>query len=161
VWEALRLAAGSWQQRAAGVTEQVSDSQLAQIGREALSKAGIGIAQVNTYRGLAGSWLAAKTQLHALDEDQQIPAGAIFTPPWAITTANGVEPRYRARVNWAVEAPDGEQFEKWSTYEVDAPLTTLGDLLGEAEDAAEDYVDSDQVYAASGLSVLDFELERV
>lgn len=161
VWQALRLAAGETAQQVRGATEALSDLELENIGRDVLSAGGVGVAQVNAYRKIAGQWLAAKTRLHTLDPDTQITAAAIFAPPWAQTVGSSTPDRYRVRVNWEAEDSTGNIFNKWSTYDIDGPLTSVNDLLGLAAKGARSNVESHQVFTAQTLTPSDFDLQQL
>jgi hypothetical protein len=147
VWSTLRQAAGAWQFQAAG--------------REILSQAGVGIQQVNTYRGLAGQWLAAKQRLQAADGDSQIVANQIFKPPWATTIDGAVPDRFRLRVAWQITPTAGDVFTKWSTYELTTPLTTINDALAAAGDKAAGDKYLALLSGDSLPTVSDYEIEQV
>lgn len=161
VWDALRRTVGQWSYQTQGIGSQPSDTELLDAGRKILSAQGVGIQQVNQYRGLAGEWRGAHETLLNLDPDEQIRGSSIFQPPWAITAADGVDNRYQFRVKWQITPVEGDPFVKWSTYEVDNPLTTVADLLDQAGTKA---AGDRYLYLLSGGSApeaTDYELEQL
>lgn len=131
VWEKLREAAGSWLWSTAGRGGEPTPSELQDIGAGVLSSRGIGGATVSTYRGIAGSWLAAKEHLAGREPQEQVEGRDIWQPPWAKTTSSSVPSEYRARAEWRITPSEGESYTKWSTYELQNPLTSRGDVEDE------------------------------
>ena len=161
IWQSLRQAAGSWQLQATGQLQQATADEIETAGRQVLSAQGVNAANVSTYRGIAGSWLAAKTRLQGLDQDQQITAREIFVPPWS-TTANSPAPdRYRIRAQWELTTPEGEVLNKWGSYELTTPLTNLTDVLAQAQAQAGTVPTSDWPAGAVVTGINDYELEQI
>lgn len=161
VWQSLRVAAGTWQFQAQGGGELPPTADLEAAGREILSRSGIGIQQVNTYRGIAGQWLASKQRLQAAENNLQVTGQQIFTPPWATTTGGEQLSRYRVRINWEITPVAGEVFTKWSAYELTAPITTIEDALSQAgaKAAGDKYLDL--LSGGAPLGVADYEIEQI
>jgi hypothetical protein len=138
-----------------------SEAVLQSTGASLLSEQGVTIFNVNTYRGVAGSWAQAKANLQALNPADQIPGEAIFTPPWAKTAVSGVPDRYAIRVNWQWTPPSGEVTTHWSYYELNGPLSSVDNALSQAYRNA---TGNDCWVALSNLStpeVADFEIEQI
>jgi hypothetical protein len=161
VWQTLRVAAGTWQHQASGGGETPSLAQLEEAGRAVLSQAGVGIQQVNAYRGVAGQWLAAKQRLHAADSAAQVQGNQIFTPPWATTAGPDQQSRFRVRVNWTITPTAGDVFNKWSTYEMTAPVTSIDDVLGQAAAKAAGDKYLSLLSGGAEPAVADYEIEQV
>lgn len=161
IWKDLRTNAGSWQFAAQGVAQPWDPTELESAGRAILSAQGVNGATVSTFRGIAGSWLGSKQNLHALGEQEQITGNAVFTAPWARTADASVPSRYRLRTQWQIEPAAGDVFTTWKADEIDGPLTSLVDLLGQAEPTPK--TDSGKLLLSGGGPplLLDFELEQV
>jgi hypothetical protein len=132
IWQELRQTVGRWAWTASGEGGSPSVGDLEARGKAILSEQGVGIQQVNKAREAAGEWRGAREQLASLRPDQQVPAQAIFRPPWAETAATGVPEQFRARVQWQITPTTGDTFTKWSTYELTSPLLTTGDVIDQA-----------------------------
>jgi hypothetical protein len=161
VWANLRSAAGTWAYQAGGGGEMPTEAELEESGRQILKDQGVTIQTVNTYRALAGQWQSAREALASADEGSQITASQIFTPPWANSDTDAVPSRYRVRVNWELTPAAGDVFTKWSSYELTSPLTSLDDILAQAEGKARD---DKYLYLLSGgaaPSVSDYEIEQI
>jgi hypothetical protein len=161
VWQNLRQVAGAWSYQRAGVQVPADDDLVQGIGKQILSEQNVGIQNVNRYRGIASDWLSAKNALHDLDPDDQIDGKAIFTPPWATTAGLGVPARYRVRVQWELHPDSETESLTWRAYEVDGPLTSLSDLLGQASDAMGKNPSSDNPLGSYGPFVNDYTLEQI
>lgn len=161
LWSSLRQAAGTWQWQAQGGGELPPPEQLEETGRGILQRQGVGIQEVNTYRALAGQWRTAKQQLHDLGETDQVTAGGIFTPPWSQTFTGATPSRYRVRVQWNVEPLEGDAFTTWGSYELDSPLTSLGDILDQAGALVGTKPSSDMPLGALVTGAADYELEQI
>lgn len=161
IWSSLRAAAGSWQFSARGVAQPWDPTELEAAGRAILSAQGVNGATVSTFRGIAGSWLGSKQRLHALGEQEQITGRAVFTAPWARTADASVPSRYRLRTQWQVTPSTGDPFTVWKADEIDGPLTTLADMLGQAQPTAK--TTSGQAILSGDTPPLlaDFELEQI
>ena len=161
VWDQLRINAAQWEQQITGQTSGSSDADLAQRGAEILKQSGVGIAQVNAYRAVAGQWLSAKQTVQSEGGDQQLTARSVFRPPWATTVGGEQSDRYRIRVNWQVTPTAGDVFNKWSTYELTSPLTTIDQALAHAQGKA--LGDKYLVLLSGGapLQVTDYEIEQI
>ena len=161
LWSSLRQAAANWYYQSLGITPPESAAQLESTGASILSGQGVSVQGVNTYRQVAGNWLRAKENLQALNPEDQIPGEAIFTPPWAQTTAAGGPDRYRIRVNWNWTTDSGEQTNQWSTYELSGPISSTANSLKQAYSLA---TGNDCWVALSNLStpeVADYEIEQI
>lgn len=161
IWSGLRVAAATWQWQAQGGGEIPSQAELEATGADILRSQGVGIQQVNAYRAIAGQWRSAHEKAQALENDEQVMAGAIFRPPWAQTAPAGVPVRYRVRVNWELTPAVGDIFNKWSTYELTAPITTIGDVLGQAGSKAAGDRYLYQLSGGSPPSISDYEIEQI
>lgn len=161
VWSSLRTAAGTWQWQAQGGGELPPQSELEAAGRGILSQAGIGIQQVNQYRGIAGAWRGAKDRLQSALGGDQITARHIFTPPWATTGGDEQDSRYRLRVQWEITPTSGEPFTKWHSYELTNPLTSIGDALAQAGDkiAGDKYLSL--LAGDSSPTIADYQIEMI
>ena len=161
IWSSLRQAAANWYYQSLGITPPESAAQLESTGASVLAGQGVSVQGVSTYRQVAGNWLRAKENLQALNPEDQIPGEAIFTPPWAQTTAAGVPDRYRIRVNWNWTTDSGEQTNQWSTYELSGPISSTANSLKQAYSLA---TGNDCWVALSNLStpeVADYEIEQI
>lgn len=161
LWSALRVNAATWQWQAQGGGELPSQAELEATGAEILSQQGVGIQNVNAYRAIAGAARAAHDSLQSLDLNAQLTSKQIFVPPWAKTTSDAVASRYSIRVLWNVTPAEGEVFSKWSTYEVTSPLTTMADILDQANALAKTVPTSDQIATANQLEAGDYELQQI
>jgi len=161
IWQSLRQAAGSWQLQATGELQNATMDEIDATGREVLSAQGVNAAGVSTYRGIAGQWLAAKTRLQGLDQDQQITAREIFTPPWSTTAGAATPDRYRIRANWEITTPDGTVLNQWGSYELTTPLTNLTDVLAQAQAQAGTIPNSDWPVGGVVTGINDYELEQI
>jgi hypothetical protein len=161
IWSSLRQAAGTWQLQATGTLAGATDEEIQSAGVDALSGQSVAATGVSTYRGIAGAWLSAKQNLHQLDQDAQITAREIFTPPWSITANTAVDPRYRVRAEWEITTPDGQVFNKWGSYELTTPLTNMTDVLAQAQAQAGTAPNSDWPVGALVTGVNDYELEQI
>ena len=161
VWALLRRNAATWEFQASGESQPPSEDELQTRGAQILREQGVGIQEVNTYRAVAGQWLAAKQRLQGADGSQQVLAEQIFRPPWAQTTGGESDSRYRIRVNWQITPAAGDVFNKWSTYEVSTPITSIEDVLAHAN--AKMVQDKYLVLLSGGSppDVSDFELEQI
>lgn len=161
IWTSLRNAAGSWQLQATGNLENATENEIQAAGTQVLTASGVSAGSVSTYRGIAGQWLAAKNRLQGLDQDQQITAREIFTPPWATTNQTGVDARYRIRANWEIATPDGTVLNQWGSYELTTPLTNLTDVLAQAQAQAGTIPNSDWPVGGLVTGINDYELEQI
>jgi hypothetical protein len=161
VWSSLRQAAGSWAFQAAGGGPTPSIADLEALGTRILSEQGVGIQQVNSYRALAGTWRQAAANAQNLPADQQILAQDIFVPPWAKTTAAGVPSEYRVRVQWQVQPTVGEAFTTWGTYQLTSPLTTIADVLTQAQGLVGKKPTSATPPGANITGIVSYEIEQV
>lgn len=161
IWSNLRQAVGTWQAQAQGLPQPYDPDAIDAAGRSILGAQGINGATVSTFRGIAGSWLGAKNNLHALGPFEQITAPAVFTAPWARTANPAVPSRYRLRTQWQVESAAGEQFTITKSDEIDGPLTTTADLFGAAAPTPDTTSGQAILASASPSQLLDYELEMV
>jgi hypothetical protein len=161
LWTQLRVTAATWAFQAQGGGDLPSGADLESAGAEILRGQGVGIQAVNTYRGIAGQWRGAKQVLHGLDDDEQIPAAAIFSPPWATTSSGAVPNRYRIRVEWEFNPDIGDSYTQWSNYELTGPLTSVADALAQAAQMKGRNPKSDDPGGAQGPYVNDYELEQI
>lgn len=161
VWSRLRETAASWQFAAQGREQPYDPAELQSAGREILRAQGINVQVVNTFRGLAGQWRAAKEALNRADPDTQIVSGQIFRPPWSTTASDAVPTRYRLRTQWQFQTTAGDAAEVWKTDEITAPLTTIGDALSQASIRPD--ITSPPLFtmAASPPVMTDYQLEIV
>ncbi len=161
IWSSLRQAAGSWWYGTNGLPLPASTSVLESTGASILSQQGVTIFNVNTYRQVAGSWAQAKANLMALNPADQITGEAIFTPPWATTTAAGVPDRYRIRVNWEW-SPEGQATtSQWSTYELTGPISSVNNALAQAQSLAQGSPYWVQLTNAATPTAADYEIEQI
>lgn len=168
VWDALR---GSAEDQAASELQrtygnQIPGAELQQRTNELL--AGVGGQQVNTMRGLAGEWLAARENLHASDPGSQLFSNAIFRPPWAVTpNVPGVNEQYRMRVqvSYTLEGEPGTRQSTWGVYDLTTPPTSRADLLQQvlfaSQSSAERYRLGLPADPISDMDIEDYELEAV
>lgn len=161
LWQALRVNAALWQFQAQGGGELPPVDELESAGAQILSEQGVGIENVNTYRQIAGQWRSAKANLMAANEQAQITSNMIFTPPWATTTDASVPSRYRIRVQWQWETPEGEAGSSWGTYELNTPLTNISDALEQASQLVSQKPTSDTPLGALVTQATDYEIEQV
>lgn len=161
VWKALRVNAATWQYQSQGGGELPPIEELEAQGAQILSRAGVGIQQVNAYRNLAGQWASAKRNLQTSSDSDQVMRSAIFQPPWATTNQSGVTPRYRIKVQWQVETNAGDVLSTWGTYELDSPLTSIGDALAQASQMVGKKPTSDTPIGASVTDINDYEIEQI
>lgn len=161
IWQSLRQAAGTWQLQASGQLEGATVDEIRAAGASVLSTQGVSAGSVSTYRGIAGQWLAAKQRLQGLDQNSQITAREIFTPPWSTTAQSGVDSRYRIRANWEITTPDGTVLNKWGSYELTTPLTNLSDVLAQAQAQAGTIPNSDWPAGGVVTGIDDYELEQI
>lgn len=161
VWQDLRTAAGSWQFQAQGIAQPFDPAAVTEAGRQILSAQGINAATVSTFRGVAGSWLSAANSLQRLEQNQQITARDVFTPPWSITAGENTPSRYRVRTQWQIEPAVGDVFTKWKADEVTGPLTTLADVLGQAEPTANTQSGQQILSGLFAPVLLSYEIEQI
>lgn len=161
VWSRVRQAVGSWEWQTSGRGGTPSTSELEAAGQRILSEQGVGIQEMNAYRGIAGEWRGAHEQLQQLGPQAQIMPSAIWTPPWAETTGRGVPAQYRARVQWLITPEVGEPFERWSTYALPSPLTSTADVVSQAEAASAKEPDSPPGSRGAAREVLDLQVEQI
>lgn len=161
VWGQLRNASETWAEPALRVQlgRQPTADEISAAGRALLSH--VSAADVSRYRGIAGQQVAARQALADLGEGRQITDAEVFTPPWARTASNpAIQTRYRIRVNWHISFKGFEQVERdeWSTYDLEGPLTTLEDALGQARAS---FNTASYNRRASILGVNDYMIEAV
>ena len=161
VWTALRQAAGNWYYQSQGITPPASAAELESTGASVLSAQGVSAANVSTYRGIAGSWQQAKTNLQALNPADQIPGEAIFVPPWSTTANSAVPDRYRIRVEWTQIQENGELTQRWGSYELSGPLSSINNALYQATAIALRERNSGVVSSASVPQATDYEIEQI
>lgn len=161
LWQTLRVNAATWQWQAQGGGELPSQAELEAQGAQILREQGVGIQQVNAYRAIANQWRTAKANLSDAGESDQITAGQIFRPPWAQTSAQGVDERYSVRVQWQVQPLQGDSFTTWGTYEISSPLTSLEDLLDQAGQLVGQKPTSDIPLGATVTGAADYELTQI
>lgn len=158
LWTDLRVNAAKYYLGSLGEKVPTDETFLEEIGRPILSAAGVNAINVNTYRKVAGDWLAAKNNLANTSGESQIEGNGIFVPPWATTTSDLTPSRFRIRINanWLNEA--GEEINGWKTYELFGPLGSLGDAL---DAASSQLVNSDRYKVKGLVSVNSWELEQI
>lgn len=161
IWKSLRYAAGTWQLQATGQLADATEQEIVAEGTGALTSQGVSAGSVSTYRGIAGQWLAAKTRLQGIDQDQQITAREIFQPPWATTLGPETPSRYRIRAQWEITTPTGEVLNQWGAYELTTPLTNLTDVLAQAQALAGTVPSSDWPAGGVITGIQDYELEQI
>jgi hypothetical protein len=138
-----------------------SEAVLQSTGASILSEQGVTIFDVNTYRGIAGSWAQAKANLMALNPAEQIPGNAVFTSPWATTTAAGVPDRYRIRVNWEWSPEGQEATSQWASYELTGPISSLNNALSQAQQLAQRSTYWVQLTQSATPVATDYEIEQI
>lgn len=161
VWSKLRTAAANWatSQLQAMLGEGPSTEAVSAYVSRMMS--GISASMVSTYRGLAGQYVAAKSNLAQRDPESQIFGDAIWRAPWRSTgPGTGQEERFRIRVNWDIQYAGftSVQHSEWNTYDLDGPLTSVADALRSAKDAFERATYNAR---ASINGVLDYSIEVV
>ena len=161
VWSSLRQYVGAWWYGTQGEAPPAATSELEATGARILSQQGVGIQDVNTYRALAGQWRAAAQNLQALEPGQQITARSIFQPPWAVTNTPATPTEYRIRVEWNITPATGSSFTKWSSYQLQTPLSSVSDVLGQAVTLAK----GDRYAGLPGLgdvtAISSYEIEQI
>jgi hypothetical protein len=160
-WELLRRDAGTWQWQTQGRGPLPDVGTLEANGREVLRSQGLGFTEVNEFRGLANQWRTAKGNLAQADPADQIRGESIFTPPWAKTTGGATPSRYRARIEWQAQPLEGAPFSVRGTYEMGSPLTSLADVLNEAQGLAGKKPTSDMPPGSTIVGATDVELEQI
>lgn len=136
VWSDLRSTAAQWERRARGLPPAASVEEEQQLGREILSREGITAPNVAVWRAQAGRWRQARENLNNLGRKEQITSTEIYSPPWAKTSAPGVEPQYKVRVQWQYESEEGEPILHTEEYQLPTPLThreAIEDMLTKQE----------------------------
>lgn len=161
LWSALRVNAATWFYQAGGGGPLPPAADLEAQGARILSQQGVGIQQVNQYRALSNQWNQAKQSLQALDENEQLTARNIFRPPWATSGKSGVEPQYRARILWQVTDPQGNPFQVRGTYQLQAPLTNIADVISQARALVGTEPGSDTPVGSVFGDPADIEIEQV
>ena len=161
LWSTLRVAAATWQFQAQGGGDLPTATELEATGAQILKDQGIGIQQVNTYRALSNQWRTAKGNLTGAELDQQITSQMIFQPPWARTTDTAVPSRYRIRMQFTAEDGGGTEFTTWGTFELQDPLTSIGDALNQATALVGKKPTSDTPIGATVTGVNDYEIEQI
>jgi hypothetical protein len=160
MWQSLREGAYSRAESILNITSPTTptEAEIQAKGQELIAH--VTVMDMNRYTKMAGEYLAARQNLQTLDLNQQITGNSIFTPRWATTADNPAVPtRYRIRVLRSITYRGiGTTTEKWSTYEINAPLTTVADALSQANSLF-----SQQNYNRSaGINeVLDYVIETV
>lgn len=161
VWRALRINAGTWQWQAQGGGELPPVGELERAGAQILHDQGVTIQHVNAYRQVAGQWRYAKESLQRLESDQQITAREIWQPPWATSTSSEVPSRYQVRLQWQMQSATGELGTVWGTYELENPLTTLNDVIDQAQSKAGRKPTSDLPLGSKITGVNDYEIAQI
>lgn len=161
IWQRLRVTTGTTFYQSQGIPLPATDQEIEERGRQILSEQGVGVRQVNAYRGLAGQWLRAKQSLQQLGSEQVVLPQDIFVPPWARTATGEVPSRYRMRVQWNLVDDLGRPSTAWGTYELQSPLTTVGDALAASQNLAGLQPTSDIPPGSVISGVQDFQIEQV
>ena len=160
MWDAFRSAAYDSASSTLALTSPTPPTQL-EIDAAAKSlMGGVTIQDMNRVSKVIGEQLRATENLKSLGLDQQITGDAIFTPPWARTTGNPAVPtRYRIRVQRQVTYRGiGVTTNKWATYEITAPLTSVNDALAQANTL---FARNRYNLSANIDAVLDYSIEAV
>lgn len=157
LWSQLRESAGRAYLAGSIALDQYTASQIQEVGRGVLSDQGIGIGAVNWYRQASGEWLRAKLNLHAQANDEQILGTSIWVPKWAITTNAAVPTRYLSRVNFTYETLGGEIVTEWKSFEHFAPITTIEDILTNAQSQ---FANRDRYHVTRVVGVNDYEIAQ-
>lgn len=157
LWSQLRESAGRAYLAGSIALDQYTTSQIQEVGRGVLSDQGIGIGAVNWYRQAAGEWLRAKLNLHAQENGEQILGTSIWVPKWAITTNAAVPTRYLSRVNFTYETLGGEIVTEWKSFEHFAPITTIEDILTNAQSQ---FANRDRYHVTRVIGVNDYEIAQ-
>lgn len=161
MWNALKVGAYNYAEGILNVTSATTptDEEIQQAASGLISH--VTIQDMNRYVSLAGQYLSAKANLHALGPGDQIPGNAIFSAPWAATAGNPAVPtRYRIRVlrDITVYGFTAINRQEWGTYEVTSPLTTAADALLQANQL---FSQAKYNSRASINDVLDYSIEVV
>lgn len=161
VWAGLRQSANDWARSVLSVTvgPDVSEDDIAAKASQLLGH--VTITDVNNYRSLAGQALRAKQNLQSLGENDQIYATSVFRAPWAQTADNPAIPtRYRLRVLRSITVHGFTDIERqeWASYDLGASLTTIADMLAQADRA---FNSADYNRTADINETLDYSLEAI
>lgn len=135
VWTSLRASADRIARNELGLSKfaNLSLPQVQQRASEILG--GVSAADVSRMRGVAGSWLRAKTALTTAERSDPINESHIFKAPWAQSVGNrGSSERYRMRIKYTYVTDSNPEVEttRWGTYDLVGMPTTSGDLLAQA-----------------------------
>lgn len=161
IWSQLRQTVAGISYQTQGVNAPADLSAVEAEGARILSEQGVNAATVSTYRGIAGSWLQAKTNLQAADADTQILANAIFVPPWAKTAVPELPSRYRIRVAWQVGEAGRATATVWKSYELTGPLSSVNSALNQAASLAVREGGSLQITTDELQGASDYEVEQL
>jgi hypothetical protein len=161
IWSSLRSTSGSWLFQAQGRAQPFDPVEVEQAGRQILSAQGVNAATVSSFRGVAGSWLQAKTRLQGLDQQAQITSSEVFTAPWARTASGAVPSRYAIRTQWQFETSAGETATVWKHDELEGALTTVADALTQARSSPLPQSPPVWQMATTPPELTDFEIEQI
>lgn len=135
MWQALREGAYTAAQNYLNMVSPTvpTEEEIQDKGQELIGH--VTIMDMNKYTQIAGEALRAKASLQSQSADEQILGESIWTPPWSRTAGNPAIPtRYQLRVLRSITYRGiNVTEEKWSTYEITSPLTTVQDALDQAD----------------------------
>jgi hypothetical protein len=161
MWRGLREGAYSWAEGVLSVTSSTPPTPEEIQARADEFIGHVTIQDMNRYSQLAGEYLRARQNLQQLGEGGQITGDAIFSPPWSKTVGNPAVPtRYRLRVQREIEVRGFTRITRteWATYEFSGPITSIADLLNQANTL---FAQADYNARASINQILDYSIETV
>ncbi len=161
MWNALRQGAYDWAQQTLHITNVTPPNEAVIQAKAAELIGHVTIMDMNRYVAKAGEFLRARANLQAQGLDQQIMGTSTFTPPWASTADNPAVPtRYRVRVlrSITVRGFTHIQRNEWASYEISSPLTTMGDILDQANAM---FSQADYNSRADINEILDYSIEVI
>ena len=160
MWQSLREGAYSWAESILSVTSATvpTEAEIQAKGQELIGH--VTIMDMNRYTKLAGEFLRARENLQSLGANDQITGNAVFTPPWSQTAGNPAVPtRYRIRVKRSLTYRGiNVTTEKWSTYEITSPITSIADALDQANAL---FAGADYNRSAGINAILDYSIEAI
>jgi hypothetical protein len=160
MWQSLREGAYALAQdylQKTGIVDP-TEEQIQARGQELIGH--VTIMDMNRYVKEVGNWMSAKSSLANLESNQQITGASIWTPSWNKTADNPAIPtRYKLRVLRDITYRGiNVNEQRWSTYEITSPLTTIEDALGQADSL---FGQARYFRSATINSILDYEIVAI